>query len=66
MQTLVIGVPVVKANDGASIAQELQRTLAVIGVESSVQVASFSADGQYHYEPVGQKLTDALNENAGE
>ena len=50
---------------GASIALELSTTLAQVGIESAEQVASFSADGQYHHVYVEQQRTDALNEKAG-
>ena len=66
VQTLVVGAPVVKEHDGQSMAKELQRTLAQVGIETAVQVASFSADGQYHHSSVSQRLTDALNEKNGE
>lgn len=65
VQVLAIGAPVVKEHDGESIARELQRTLALVGIESAAQVASFSGDGQYHHASVPQRLTDALNEAAG-
>ncbi|KAF0292540.1 hypothetical protein FJT64_009481 [Amphibalanus amphitrite] len=56
LQSYVIGAPVVKGHDGESLAEELQGTLAAIGVTSTEKLAAISTDGQYHHGRVPEKL----------